>query len=663
MAVIEQLRRLRPFAAGMFVGLAFGILWQFRRARRKGRDALNLGRSEAPSDESALPHHLPVELPRHHGTGLPETHHGTLEHAATAPLPIEALANAGVVDTHLEPELRPVVGSVGTSVPENVSDVARSDELAAEPQAGESLAEEPSPPLFTPTTPARPPLFPEQTGGRRGPIGQQQPRQPRGNLRSELVCHLRGRSWQIAVELPSELATASVRAEQNGRELSRAQGFDHCWLFESPPETIWIRMKDGTEEKVSLRRPSLGGHLVFRLAGDEYGRLAKPSGAGSYLVVAPETWERDEEHSGPAPAEPEQTSIPGFRAHYFDLSRDQPHAITFKSENAEPITVDIDIPGVALSGDQIPDSMEGVGPLFCGDPPVLLAADLKFWDRVGSLVVDEEGRGRDRWRKAFSPRPNRLHQEFPPEFLGRKGGWFFVRVYDKSDDLLQGLDFRYLRELSGMKLPAFTPVPVGAFYDQVSVFIFHGARFSIRPRDEAMWSSKLLFRDDHTEVRVPPQPQFDSSEWYLGPTLGAQVRMLLLIERVWWCVRRTQGDVPSWFERPISFGEADFCATSDSELCIRLARRRWIESLCIGFTPDQARKYAVRSGENVVRIPLRDFESIIHHSCRERELEIQLWFEAQGMPFHATLGRLPAQSRVHVSPLHIAVHKKDERPQ
>ena len=58
---------------------------------------------------------------------------------------------------------------------------------------------------------------------------------------------------------------------------------------------------------------------------------------------------------------------------------------------------------------------------------------------VGVIVVGKEGRGKNRWRTQYVPNVNLIENELPQEIADQHGGWYFLRIYDNRDDLLESL--------------------------------------------------------------------------------------------------------------------------------------------------------------------------------------------------------------------------------
>jgi len=177
-------------------------------------------------------------------------------------------------------------------------------------------------------------INPEKRGGRfRGRAEGQTQRQTRKSLlrtpRPEIVCWKRDREWILAVEIPEVVTTQSVL--QNGMPIREDELEKGCWLL---AEHRGIVTFSGEDERTEHFGIEVGDEscLVFKLSGLERdrGRRVKNPTKGSFLVIAPTDWERDESESGPAPARPEYVCLEAYRAHFFNIEFGSGQRIAFR---------------------------------------------------------------------------------------------------------------------------------------------------------------------------------------------------------------------------------------------------------------------------------------------------------------------------------------------
>lgn len=178
----------------------------------------------------------------------------------------------------------------------------------------------------TPQEPRR--ISPEKRGGRSraGDQESENEKTNKGRNRSpkpEIVCCKRDREWVLAVEIPEELRTISVF--QGGIRLTEDNQKKGCWRLATLGGDVLVSILANECESQSKVALGDNNHLVFKLTGRDQnqGRHVKRPTRGSYLVVVPIDWKRDEALAGPAPAEPEDVCLEAYRAHFFCVGESQ----------------------------------------------------------------------------------------------------------------------------------------------------------------------------------------------------------------------------------------------------------------------------------------------------------------------------------------------------
>jgi|GEM_PF-6046999 hypothetical protein len=205
--------------------------------------------------------------------------------------------------------------------------------LVVEPTEQKLPAQEASDREVTMTaTTARKRIAPSKRGGRsrtaRSPERKsKQEREESVRIKPEIICFNRERRWIVAVEISAGLSQASgLTVLQNGSPLEEEHSREACWRLKQLSGQIVVRW-NGEKDEVSLGQED---YLLFKLTRDQKeGRHIKSASSGSYLVIVPDSWKRDETLSGPPPAAPEPVAFAARRAHFFDL--DKGEAIAFQS--------------------------------------------------------------------------------------------------------------------------------------------------------------------------------------------------------------------------------------------------------------------------------------------------------------------------------------------
>jgi len=462
----------------------------------------------------------------------------------------------------------------------------------------------------------------------------------------EIVCWKRERQWTPAVEVPEEfLENPDLTALQNGSPLPQDESREACWRLERAFGEVVVRWTEGEDAQESRIVLGQEGYLLFKLSGQNQGRRVKSPSFGSYLVMVPHNWERDDALSGPPPVAPEPVSLTGYRAHFFNLEKDSDEKIAFRTSGDKPVVVQAKAPRFELVGIRLNDASENMGPLFGGEPPQIRALDDQAWKDVGTIVVGEEGSGKGRWRQPFHPTQEKIEQALPPEVADRKGGWYFLRFYDTNDDLVDSLDFRLVCALSKIRILQPSPFPFEDGHESTCVEFHHKRGCAIQPADGLACSIQIESKDNKTILTVPPEPTYDETQWRVGSEGKPQVQVTILVERLWWAVGQEDNLPFEWEDELLTIACDDFAATSKKALWLRLPKRRWTRRILVGFERSKARSYTVKVAEKESAIPLRDFGDCQEMRDRDQDHFLNIWIERDSELVEGVVAIIPASQR------------------
>ena len=222
------------------------------------------------------------------------------------------------------------------------------------------------------------------------------------------------------------------------------------------------------------------------------------------------------------------------------------------------------------------------------------------------IVVGEEGRGREDWKSAeISPDLSKAEQDLPLEIMKWKASWFFVRLYDHSEQLLYSMDFRLARGLSAVMINQTTPFPAANGHSATMVEFHHAAECKITPPT----GISPIFSDGRTCADVPAKVEFDKTIWGIAAQDHDPIEISILVERIWWAVaakEKTLSD-SEWNDKTLALTRADFFANSDKVLWIRLPKPKWLDEVRVRFTPETAKIFPIKADKQTVPIPLGDF--------------------------------------------------------
>ncbi|MCS6907637.1 MAG: hypothetical protein RML93_07130 [Anaerolineales bacterium] len=469
------------------------------------------------------------------------------------------------------------------------------------------------------------------------------PRQPY-TLRPEIVCWKRGRQWAMAAEIPDELLQKTgLTVLQSGAELIQEESEESLWPLTQVSGQVTVRWNEGEvfqEVKVEL------GHndfLLFKLCGRNLnqGRLVKSISSGAYLVIAPEDWRRDEMQAGVAPIAPEPVSLHGYAAHFFDLEEGNSRKIGFRLPDGKSVCIEKKGRLFELVGDRIDDATEEKGPLFCGGAPRIVASDRQLWKDVKTIVIGQEGGGRGKWRLPFKPNSKTTEQQLPSEVAERKGGWYFLRFYNDGDELMESMDFRFLRGLKQVRIQHYTCFPAAKGHQPVIVEFHYDPDCTVRQISNAK-AFRIQNQKDKTIVTIPSDPTWDRSIWLVSQNDGPEVEVTIIVKRIWWALGLENTAPSSWQDRSVTLSREEFRATSTKALWLRLPKRSWVDKLLVGFELSRARPYPVRAKDTTVAIPLREFSDAKEVVDDRDEHFFKIWVERKGLREEAVVAILSA---------------------
>jgi small subunit ribosomal protein S9 len=460
------------------------------------------------------------------------------------------------------------------------------------------------------------------------------------------VCWKGGSEWVVGVEVRDDISQdSSISVLQDNVSLSEDGSRAGCWPLAKLNTAVTVQIVDSSANQ-TLDIP-LGDNdwLIFKLSGRglNQGRRVKRVWSGSYVAIVPDTWARDEEKAGNEPTTPEPVFLEGYLAHFFELTEDVPPCIAFRDDEGKPIIIGSGGPHFYLAGQQVQDASEGIGPLFGGQPPRICVANGQ-WSDVETIVVGQEGSGRQRWRESFEPKADQAEQELPHEVLETEAGWYFLRFYDGTDTLIDSLDFRFVAGLKGILIPPAGPAPGPDGHVSQTVEILHDAGYSVTQAAQECPGLRVERRTDKTILTVPPTPGCDCTRWFIRPpnNHGREVELTILIERVWWALGCDDKEPVQWEDRPLGVTPEYFAAASSRALWVRLPKPRWVSDISAGFRRERSRKFHVKVSDSTVPIPLRDFAGVQELDDRAAEHAFKVWLETGQGTHEVTVAILSA---------------------
>lgn len=458
----------------------------------------------------------------------------------------------------------------------------------------------------------------------------------------EVVCWKREREWVLGVEIPEELSNmAEIWVSQNRTRLTEDTLYKGCYLFRAIGGQIGVFTSDG-EVKIDIRESN---YLVYKLSGADLtqGRHVMRPCTGLYLVIVPEDWERDEEFAGIAPATPEPVCLDGYRAHFFDLVANDSSKIAFIDRMGNPIVVASGGPQFVIVGHELHDASEHLGPLFGQSAPRISIANGR-WQDVGTIVVGEEGSGSGRWRESLSPNLDLEEQQLPDKIPNIAVGWYFVRLYNLRDELIDSIDFRFVAGLRQITVDSKQPFPSEVGHTEATVEFEHDSSYHLEPEGVFPETLAVNRNNEKTTVIIPPNVTYDRTTWLVGLPDSPRVRIEILVERIWWAFGKVKEPPSQWQDKCLFLSCDDFKAASESAIWLRLPRCRYTDCVTVGFQRAKSREFTLKVVENTLAIPLRDFSDSQEISVRTITHSLTVWLKVNDNEYECVVVRIRAEN-------------------
>ena len=463
---------------------------------------------------------------------------------------------------------------------------------------------------------------------------------PAGNYSHniDVVCWEKTRQWHLCVELSDEILDANdeIEIRQNNSRLKKSSYQENWWNLNQSFGEIVIRDRDGE----ILDGLNLGeenqGCIIFKLVGESrsFGRKVKHTSSGMYLLVAPDTW---------VPADSscfseETLSIPSYRAWFFVSENSTGRTLVFNDPDGNPVGLPVKTQQFFLTGNQLIDAGEFGGPLFGTAPPCIQKPGEQTWNEVDTIILGEEGPGRNRWRMEFQPRQDDIVQKLPADLLKRNIGWYFLRFYNSEQDLIETLDFRYVRDISNIKLPQFQVPTEKDGYMPAVVEITHSQNCSLLCSEENSKEFHIDILPEGSKIAISPNQGDDKSRWLVECPDG-KIELTILIEHIWWGISENNTSPSEWMDKPVSLSRNDISAVSSKMLWIRFPERNWCDGVSVGFHKRLAGYYPLAGMEGILSIPFRVFSGVEERN-RAGSWRLKVWVDTPEKSHEMTVADL-----------------------
>ena len=487
----------------------------------------------------------------------------------------------------------------GTPAPDTPSETETGDKVEAETEDKTKAETEDKAKTGTP---------PQNRGGRRGTRQPTPPieRKPsKIDAKPELLCRkeMAHRQWQILLSLPQGRGADVFQGEVELLPGNRGE-----YPLSSFTDEVVVRWVENEKvEKISLVD---GAHpLIFKLSKNwkSRGRKVKHVSDGYYMVFSPLDWNR----TGTAPIEPSACNDNRFLAHYFFSGGNG------ESGGFEEFDSIFSRKRFSLEGQIIYDDSDR-GNLYVGIPPRL--TDTDKWQNIPWVRVGEEDDGN--WGENFQPTKKDLEN-----VLEKREGWFYIRIYDEGRNLIDTMDFRYLKDLEEIRVngkphsPGHIIAPTTSGHTEATVQFVGNIQVE---------NPHITIGPDNTAV-IDQGPDMDRTEWTVIDEHG-RVNVSVHLPRVWWCLENADDETRKWHDTAFEMTRDEFYNNPNALVTIRLPSS--VREIHAGFNTlnryTGARIYPVTRNEDdgtkQAQIEFQDFcyhREISEPSSKESTLKIQ----------------------------------------
>lgn len=435
--------------------------------------------------------------------------------------------------------------------------------------------------------------------------------------------------WHLAVRFAqrSNRRCPIVEVSQGGKAL--AEPHNEEWRLISL-EPLEVRA-EGQVFKVPL--PFVGRDvLLFRiLESGRRGMLVRTLASGFYGIIAPHQW--DLSTDAPMPFSPEPVAYPGYIVRFLEVPPGFTGSVALRTTSGAVIQIPRKHDVWSFVGEAAPDISPNLGPLYLGEPPKLHLRVPSHHPRAVRAVVGEEGpapsSGR-RWSTIVDLEGSGEAEDVISRALGSAPprlqhiGWYYVRLYDDDDQLVESYDFRFARGIRDVRL-VHEPWPGGAEVQPSSLSLRIEKRWLIEPVD-GVRGVMVSRQDDDGVLRIEIDPSLAHDDWLslrIRSPQGESLEWRLPLGRVVWGLADASGEPFEWTATPVYLKKDDYRPTSDRCLHIRVpetASQCRSATLLLGDEPIHG--YGV--GRRLVKIPLNHlFDAIASRQVPALALDVE----------------------------------------
>lgn len=450
---------------------------------------------------------------------------------------------------------------------------------------------------------------------------------PGSSLRIVWVAWYARGSYRIGVEVSPSDEAGVYRVYVGETQLSPARGRPGIHEVTSlVPVTVRYELVDGRLEEMTIEPDRI---MLFKITTENVGRFVGRLTNGTYLLLIPKGWSLVPETAG-SRAKVGVTDHIGWVLPIEDSSE----AVTVRATDGTELALRRDSVFTLSTPDFVSD-MDRRG-FYLGSAPVVRLRS-PCSQRM-TVVVGEERAGLRRPRAVTVP-PGTREYALDSLLEGLHWGWFFIRVYDSRDTLLESDQFVYLRDVAGIRMSGYQLLPGSSGHLAVAVGISHGSGVTVTTDGVTAYGVSSCAHSQGTSITVPPDPCVDFIDIGIVPLKGDKTTARIGVGRLWFQLGKggSKADRDAWTDSPMELRLHDFEMSSNRTVFVQVPPRVRPLRLAVGFEGGQPVHLRVSPGEREAMLRLSKLFADVHsRRASNHPMELRLWLD--GEPGHCVIG-------------------------
>lgn len=446
----------------------------------------------------------------------------------------------------------------------------------------------------------------------------------------ELVCWRTGMRWQVGIEVGATDSQNPWRLIEHGQP--QTPDAMNRWCLHSPLAGAELR-HHATQETHCFAAER---YRIFWLTGPSYdqGRRQNRIGQGHFLVVTPLDWTLQDRFAALQTQQPEAVFGGKYRAHLLDTTDGVPAELVFDTPTGS-MPIPATAPAFELRGKRLHINTSSFAtPVFTEEPPELCALGSSTYCKV---VVGDEGKPHYEKRRHHASEFEALR----PWIARLRVGWFYVRLYDDHDELIESHDFIFVADLREIQVLSHRVLPHVTGHEPVEVTFAHTSQLQIIhiPGGDNR-SLTIAHSGTRSVVSIPADLAYEETQWLLRDNrYWRYVQVPLYLGRLWWCVTDEQAQPADmhWQDKPLQLHVDDFRATSMRVLRLRVPRGIRADDLRMGLDLERSLQPRPTAGLPYhYELPCRELERYPELDDASTYAEIKCW--VRGAPSQEEAG-------------------------